>query len=238
MPKASPEQILEGMEAQFPKGAVIRTKARFTLNSERGNYSTGIVLLAQRSACLRIESLSIMGLPDLILSANERTMKVFSVREGKFYITSAGHTLYRFFPISLEASEAVALIFGLPPGLNSASISDAGNHSGLRGRMDADLYRMDFFSGAVLKASLWLDPVLFHLKRVEKYQNGELLYKAELDDYRAAGGKVLPGRIDLHFNLPEKMKATLRFSDSGITEGEKDDFDIETPEGITPVYLD
>jgi outer membrane lipoprotein-sorting protein len=234
VPTASPEQILDGMAAQFQKSAVIRTQARFSVNSERGNLSTRIVLLAQRPVCLRIESLSIMGLPELILSSDEENVKIFSVREGKFYIAPAGQNLYRFFPISLEAREAVALVFGLP----SAVDSDRRDYPVLRGQMDADLYRIDFFSGTDLKESIWLDPVLFHLRKVEKYQNGESLYKAELDDYQNVGGKNLPGRIDLHFNLPEKMEAKLRFSDSEVTKGERGDFNIDTPEGITPIYLD
>ncbi len=230
MPAAPPEEILKGMSAQIQPDTVLRTKARFSVNAKKGKFSTGLILLARRPAFLRIESVSIMGLPELILSADERYVRIFSVREDKFYIAPAGHSLYRFFPIDLEPGEAVALVFGLPP--------DERGRFTLKGSLDGDLYRIDFLAGDEKAESLWLDPALFHLRKVEKFQGGESVYRAELDDYHRVGKNTLPGRIEIHFNLPEKMEVRMRFSESEITNAEKGDFDLEPPEGVKPIYLE
>jgi outer membrane lipoprotein-sorting protein len=230
MPSAPAEEILKGLSGRIPEDAVLRSKARFTARSEEGRFSTGIVLLAQRPGNLRIESLSIMGLPEIVLTANRKRLKIFAVREEKFYIGSADQDLSRFFPIYLSAKEAVSLIFGIPP--------QAGTVSTLRSRMENNLYRIDLSFGTGTEQTMWLDPGRLHLMKFEKYEGGESLYSAEFKDYGKVSDAGLPGRIDIRFNRPNPVDLTLRFSESDLEKGAEEEFDIDPPEGVMPIYLE
>lgn len=233
MPSAPAEEILKGgLYGRVAQDAVLRSKARFTAKSEEGRFSTGIVLLAKRPGNLRIEFLSAMGLPEMVLTANRKNLKIFAVRDQKFYIGPADQDLSRFFPVYLSAREAVALILGIPPAVPGGAVSI------LKSRMENNLYRIDLGAGSGTGQSLWLDPEHLHLLKIEKSAGGETLYSAEFKDYRNVNGTVLPGRIDISFDRPKPVELTLRFSESELEKGAEEEFDIEPPEGAEPIYLE
>ena len=227
----SSQEILSRIASKFPPDDVLLTKGRFTVESPRGRFSTGLVLFAGRPSLLRIEALSLLGLPDLIITGNDQHLKINAIREGKFYIGSADQDFSCFLPIYLNARDSVAFILGLPPGVQGA-------HDTFRGYLlEKDLYRIDLFSGVDKMQTLWVDPIRCILTKVEKYDQGEVLYQADLDDYRQVGDHLLPGRIRIRFDRPEQLTMTLRFSSGSIRKSGEVEFDIEAPAGVQPIYL-
>ncbi len=229
---ASPEEILKRMIERDRDNLVLVSKARFTVSSEEGRYSTGIILFAKRPAYLRIESISVFGLPDLVLASNLKALKMFLAKEGKFYIGSASEKLSRFFPIYLDADEAVALALGMPP-------PDIEGHARISGNMEDGSYRIDCLTRLGERTqSLWIDPANLNLERVEKFEKGERVYSASLKNYKKIGARELPASIDIDFYAPKKMDVSIRFSDGELRPGGKEDFDMEPPPGVTPIYIE
>ncbi|OPY93092.1 MAG: hypothetical protein A4E73_00474 [Syntrophaceae bacterium PtaU1.Bin231] len=228
---APPEEVLARTFRAGPEDQILRTRARFTAESEQGRFSAGIFVFARRPADLRIESLSMIGLPELILTVNNRALKIFVAKERKFYIGSPDESLSRFFPILLDAHEAVSLMMGFPPALRMSRMT-------LEGRMDQGSYRIDFFSGGTRMQTLWIDPSRLELVKVEKWAGDKRLYTAVLEAYREVDGRKLPGRIEFRFENPRKLKLTLRFSESEWSSEGDELFDLEAPEGMEKVYLD
>ncbi len=230
MPSLPPADILKKISERIPVDAAIRSRARFSVDSPKGKLSTGIVLLAKRPCFLRIESISLLGLPDLILTANERDLRIYSVKEDKFYIGSASENLSRYFPIHLDPAEAVQLILGLPPDLKELKTV-------ARGSVEGELYRIDILSNGERIRCLWLDPSDLTLRRIEKLERGERIYTAELSEYKEEGLPI-PGRIDIQFDRPDRTKVSIRYPGRELTRAESADFELEPPAGMTPIHLD
>jgi outer membrane lipoprotein-sorting protein len=231
MPSASPQEIVTRLSAGLSENTVLRTKARLSVSSERGKHTTGILLFAKNPAYLRIEAISLLGMPELILTANGKELKIFEIKENKFYIAPAGQEISRFFPIHMDAEEMVSLMLGMP-------LPVKGTTPVLTGHLEEKLYRIDFEADSEIIQRIWLDPARLLLMRVEKTERGVLLFSADLHEYKKVGDVFLPSRIDMLFNTPDNLKITLRFSKSEI-EAEKDGiFDMKAPEDAIPVYLD
>ncbi len=209
---------------------VLRGVARITLNSSGARYSRKAALLFQSPSSLYIETIPLFGTADFFLSANEKSLKVFLPGKRKFYVGEATkENLFLFFRVFLSPGEMVSILSGLPPQLIEGTISEY---------VEGDVYRVDIRSWA-RKQSLWVTPDDYTVKKIEKIDNGKLVYRATFRDRIVVGGTQYPGEIDIEVEEPERARITIRYLDLEISNDDNEPvFDLETPGGITPVCID
>ena len=229
-PAVSPEEVLAITTHHFPADSVFVARARLGVASGRGRFATGIAISVRTPAFLRLEALSLLGLPDLVLTVNDQLTKFYNVREGKFYISSEARDLSQFLPIHLTSAEVVSLVMGICPTVEQGEV--------LTGEMAQGSYVLGFHKGNRLTRSIRLEPGSFNMVRLEKYTEEGLAYQADFADYRKTGDHSLPGQIIVTFRRPEKLVVTLRLSSGEILPCTEVNFDQSVPEGMTPIDLD
>ncbi|MBW2631040.1 MAG: hypothetical protein JRC90_04640 [Deltaproteobacteria bacterium] len=228
-PVASPEDVL-GKIAMPASGDIIRATANITLNSSEGRYSRKIALLLKTPSCLHVETIPVFGPADFFLSANEKSLKVFLPGEGKFYVGKATkENLFLFFKVFLSPGDMVSILAGLPPQIMEGTLSEY-----VKGR----LYRVDIRSGE-RKRSLWINPDDYTLTKIEEIDDGRIIYRATFKDHVVIDGIPYPGRIDIEVEEPERASINIRYLDLEISHDENTKaFDLRTPYGVTPVFID
>ncbi|MFA7464106.1 MAG: DUF4292 domain-containing protein [Syntrophales bacterium] len=231
-PSVSAEKVLDSLsrEDSFP---VMRTRARFTFRNRDGTYSARLALALQRPANMRAESLPLIGVPDLYLTTNGDSVRIFLPREGRFYVGPSGReVLDRFLPIRISESAAVALLMGAPPPVREqAAVSS--------GKMDSGLYRIDRFELGRKRQSLWVDLATLSLVRVEEFgASGETEWEAVLQGHRTVAASRIPGQIHISFPEPETAAIEIRMGESEFSAREPGLFELEQPPGITPTPLE
>lgn len=228
-PVAFPENVL-GKIAMPASGDIIRATANITLNSSEERYSRKVVLLLKMPSCLRVETMSVFGPADFFLSANEKSLKVFLPGEGKFYVGKATkENLFLFFKVLLSPGDMVPILAGLPPQIMEGDLSEY---------VEGRLYRVDIRSGKK-KRSLWINPDDYTLARIEEIDNGRIIYRATFRNLVVIDGIPYPRRIDIEMEEPERASISIRYLDLEISHDENTAaFDLRTPYGIIPVFID
>jgi hypothetical protein len=186
-----------------------------------------------------LETIPIIGPPNLFLTVNGDLLKAFLPAKGKFYVgRSTRETLSRFIPLPLDVQTIIPLLLGIPPNL------DLKQEVTLRVVRDADVYRMDVLSGGGRRLrSLWLNPSSNELTQFESFESdGTIAYKVMLEDYRSVGGTAMPERIDVRIGGEDRDATSLRilYSDLQLSTGEDDGslFDLDVPPGVKPMLLE
>ena len=229
-PVAFPKDVL-GKIAMPGSSDIIRATANITLNSSEGRYSRKIALLLKLPSCLRIETMPVFGPADFFLSANEKSLKVFSPGEGKFYVGKATReNFFLFFKVFLSPCDMVSILAGLPPQRMKGKLSEY---------IEERLYRVDIRSGK-RKQSLWINPDGYTLTKVEEIDDDRLVYRATFKDTVVDDGVPYPGRIDIEVEKPERASINIRYLNLEILHDEKNMavFDLRTPYGITSLSID
>ncbi len=228
---ATPVEILANNASQVPEGAIVMRRARVRIESPGRSFSTGLVVWVGSSHQLRIEILSLLGLPDLVLTANGRSIKVCDLRENRFYAGSADRDFSRFLPVNLTATEAVSLMLGLSPPVDL--------EEGLRGDRMSEQIRVDYRLAGITKRSLWFDAASREMRRQDCYDpaSGETIYSAVFEHYGDVNGYRFPGTVTVRFERPEQVTMTLRFSSVKIEQESAIAFDQEPPAGISTTDL-
>jgi len=224
-------QVLDAFSREDVR-PVMRTRARFTIRSEEGTYSARLALALKKPANLRAESLPLIGIPDLYLTTNGDSVRIFLPREGRFFIgPSSREVLERFLPIRIKESAAVALLMGDPPPVQEGETVSAG-------KMESGLYRIDRIELGRKRQSLWVDLPTMSLVRVEEFnETGGTAWNAVLEGHRTVATARIPGRIHISFPEPRKAEIDIRMSDSEFSAMEEGLFRLDPPPGITPSPL-
>lgn len=223
------EDIL-GKIAMSAGDDTIRGIAKITLNSSGAGYSRKTALLLKPPSSLYMETMPLFGPADFFLSANEKSLKVFFPGERKFYVGKATkETLFLFFRVFLSPGDMVSILTGLPPRILQGNVSTY---------LEEGLYRVDIQSWT-RKQSLWVKPDDYTLQKIEKIDNGKLMYRVMFRGGIVIGGMRYPKRIEIEVEEPERANITIRYLDLEISHAENEpSFDLETPRGITPVFID
>ncbi|HET6489671.1 MAG TPA: hypothetical protein VFG28_07905, partial [Syntrophales bacterium] len=115
-------------------------------------YTFKIATAAKRPGCLRLEDLSVIGLPDFMLTVNGADVRMLLPRSGEFLVgTDSSQRLRRIFPPAVKPVDLIALLFGQPPGLTP----DAKQ---VKGSLDGNRFRLDVYARGKWVQSLWVDP--------------------------------------------------------------------------------
>jgi hypothetical protein len=193
-------------------------------------YTFKIAAAAKRPDCLRLEDLSVIGLPDFMLTVKGDEIRMLLPRSGEFLVgaESSQHVL-RVFPPAVKPLDLVALLYGQPPGV-------AGEKS-LKGSIDGKRFRLDVFAHGTWVQSLWVDPATGRLAKVEiADRKGNTAYRALFDDFVEMGSLAVPGRIEIETEGLSKVRLSLRNTDMEIVsrDDDPDFFRLKPPPGNTP----
>ena len=148
--------------------------------------------MMKRPAFLRVESIPLMGPPDLYLSVAEGELRVFLPGKGAFYTGRATpQNISRFFPVFMPAADMVSLLMGVPP-------EDAEEMQSLAGEREEGLYRVDQYQSGRKMRSLWIDPADGRLIRFRRFmEDGSIVYTADFADHTRIGEDFLPQQVTI-----------------------------------------
>ena len=225
-----PEALWERLRADAAPGKILTGILHVTASLPRERHTFKIAAAAMRPDGLRLEDLSVIGLPDFMLTVKGEEIRLFLPRSGEFLIgTESSEEIRRIFPPPVRPLDLVALLYGQPPGIPGAKT--------LRGSVDGNRYRVDVYAGGNWAQSLWVDPATGRLARLKiAGRNGGTAYTAQFHDFTEAGSIVVPGRIEIETAGPAAVRLSLRNTDPELADrdDDRDFFLLTPPEGVTP----
>jgi hypothetical protein len=226
----SPGTALRALAASVPKGTITAT-ARIVIRYNGERYPLKAAMMMRRPADLRLESIPLLGPPDLLLSIERRELRVFFPGNGTYYVGPATRwNISRFLHLRLPAAEAVAILMGRPPE------EWEGAADNVQGERDEGYYRVDRYLAGKKICSLWIDPVQDLLVRVRAFTvEEEIAYTADFTDHARVGGGFLPHRLTLS---SEGASLELHYTEMDLRDDDAASFALPVPEGITPILLE
>ena len=225
----SPGTALRARAASVPNGTITAT-ARIVISYTGERYPLKAAMMMRRPADLRLESIPLLGPPDLLLSIERGELRVFFPGNRTYYIGPATRwNISRFLRLPLPAAEAVAILMGRPP-------EEWEGADNLQGELDEGYYRVDRYLAGKKICSLWIDPVQDLLVRVRAFTEGEeIAYTADFTDHARVGGGFLPRRLTLS---SEGASLDVHYTEMDLHDDDAASFALPVPEGITPILLE
>jgi hypothetical protein len=225
-----PAALYEKLTADAAPGTSLTGILHVVASLPGERYTFKIAAAAKRPDCLRLEDLSVIGLPDFMLTVKGDEIRMFLPRSGEFLVgTESSVHVRRVFPPALKPLDLVALLYGQPPGVSGAM--------SLNGSMDRNRFRLDVYAGGAWAQSLWVDPVTGRLAKVEiADRNGSTAYRALFHDAVEVGLLTVPGRIEIETEGMAKVRLSIRNTDMELVsrDDDPDFFLLKPPEGVTP----
>lgn len=227
---SDPKSILEKIWRQSQPDKAFEAIASIRIESPEGTYSTKAALIAREPGLLRLETIPLFGTPDFLLTINEKNMKAFVIRQGKFYIGPAEKSISLFAPIGLNPAEVVSLLKGsIPKYALAPEIS-------VKGFREDGKCRFDLYSSQGVTRSLWVDSPSWRLTRMEIPGTHNDRYTVDFDNFKEVEGSQFPGFIEI--KSPDGRTVQIRFTTISLSAGPgKDAFDLEVPAGLEPITL-
>ena len=224
-----PEALYERLGADPEPGKVLTGILQVTASLPGERHSVKIAAAARRPDSLRLEDLSVIGVPDFMLTVQGAEIRMFLPRSGEFLIgTESSDEIRRIFPPPVKPLDLVSLLYGLPPGI-------AGTKT-LKGSVDGNRFRLDVYAGGAWAQTLWVDPVSGRMTRFETAdRSGKTAYSVRFQDFTKAGSIEVPGRIEIETAAPAVVRLSLRNPEPElVTQDDRDFFRLRPPEGVTP----
>ncbi|HTZ41367.1 MAG TPA: DUF4292 domain-containing protein [Syntrophales bacterium] len=193
-------------------------------------YSFKIAAAAKRPDRLRLEDLSVIGLPDFMLTVNGSDVRMFFPRTGEFLVgTESSAPIRRIFPPSVRPLDLVALLYGQPPNI-FGTVS-------LKGSIDDNRFRLDIYTGGNWAQSLWVDPQTGRLAKAEiADSHGKTAYRASFSSYTEMGSAALPARIEIETTGMDAVRVSIQNTEMELVarDDEAEFFHLKPPEGVNP----
>ena len=193
-------------------------------------YTFRIAAAAKRPDSLRLEDLSVIGLPDFMLTVKGSEIRMFLPRSGEFMVGSeSSEPIRRIFPPAVKPLDLVALLYGQPPGIPGVK--------NVKGSIDGNRFRLDVYARGTWAQSLWVDPATGRLAKVEIADaNGNKAYRVLFHDAVEVGSLTVPGRIEIETEGTAKVRLSLRNADMELVsrDDDPDFFRLKPPDGIKP----
>jgi hypothetical protein len=233
---ASPEAALEHIAARLPADAALHAMAdvRVATQARDGGraYPLKLAVLLKSPASLRVEAIPLFGTPAFFLSVHDGTLKVFLAETRAFYIGRATpDNVARYLPLKMGPEDLIAVLMGTcyaPPGPDTL----------LQGRPEGDHYRIDLVE-PLKRRSLWLRTADGFLERLEVYGEQQRLYQVHFEEPLRVEEMVLPQKITFVSEGTEGISVSIRYTDIQLLKAiDPETFDLATPPGVEPVYLD
>jgi hypothetical protein len=227
----SPEAGLQALAAVKLGEQAVTSIAKIEINHQGNHYPLKAAVMMKRPAFLRVESIPLMGPPDLYLSVVKDKLRVFLPEKGAFYTGSATpRNISRFFPVFMPATDMISLLMGVPP-------EDAEEMQSLDGKQEEGLYRIDQYKSGWRERSLWIDPADGRLTRFQRFmEEGRLMYTADFADHVRIGKGLLPQEVTIR--IEEMAVLHIHYTDLQTFDAGPESFPLQIPEGMTPILLD
>jgi hypothetical protein len=198
-------------------------------------YTFKMVAAAKKPDRLRLEDLSVIGLPDFMLTVCGPDIRMLLPRSGEFLTGSdSSQRLRRVLPSAVKPVDLIALLYGQPPGATPDARS-------LKGAVDGNRFRLEVYARGQWVQTLWVDPATGLLVKAEVADGkGKTAYNVQFYNFTKTGPLTLPGRIEIETEGFEKIHLSLRNTDMELTSRDDDpDFFLLTPpSGLTPQPLE
>ena len=206
--------------------------ARIEINSDGKKYPIKVAMMLKRPSLMRIESIPVIGPPDLFLSTNNDTLKIFLPGKNEFYLGRPSRENFSlFFPVNLSPADLLSIMMGIPP------LPD----EKLRWKESAEgeKLRADFFSDDKKVLTLLMDGNNGRLKEIVILaSDGEILHTVYYDDYCKVENIDLPQKITI-LSKGKNSTIVVRYSDMEFSEEENEaQFDLPIPVGVRPIIMD
>ena len=229
---ASPEAALRAhAKTTAPGNRAFTCTAKIEIDHHGNRYPLKAAVMMKRPAFLRVESIPLIGPPDLYLSIAEGELRVFLPEKGAFYIGCATpQNISRFFPVFIPATDMIPVLMGVPPENAEETESSAGER-------EEGLYRVDQYESGRKTCSLWIDPADGLLTRFMRFmEGGGIVYQADFSDHTRVGENFLPQQITIRIGDVSILK--IRYRDLRQFEADPESFPLQIPEGMIPIPLD
>ena len=225
----SPEDLLEQVGARLQALQGLKGLAQVKISSPERTFSAQEVLFVQRPGFLRLESLGLLGTPQLYLATDGRELNLYNPGENRYYRGPAtANYLSSALPVALEPKEAVALLLGGLPFIDYEI-------SSVRGERKEGLWILELLSTSREERQIfWVHPQSFHILRAEFHhrRSSRLLTFA---DYRPIQGLLFPMRIQLT-SLEPKAQISVEYQEVELNpDWNRKDFLLPIPRGATVV---
>ncbi len=208
--------------------------AKIDLQTGKVKNHLTVALQIRHPSRLRIESIPVFGTPDLLLSLNEKDLKVFLPGKKQFYLgRPTQDNLMHFLPLSLPPADIVALLMGIPF-LPAADRIVGFQESNVDGRLKLEL----FLAGGTAQ-TMWFDGVTGRLVKMEILDaTGEIIHRVDYGAYHQFGNIRLPEGMTI-ISREKNTRLLVQYSDMElIASGDEEIFDLPIPPGMAPVILD
>lgn len=184
-PLPSPEAALEQLRAPGEARRSVRASGRLTYFGDKGRVRVRTIILAERPASFRVETVSPFDQPLEVMTGDGSRISLLS--KGKLYEgPSTMHSLARLLPLALAPEELVDLMLG---GVPSATGFSAESIEWEKGRWRLTLRRL----GTAQQALLWVDPERLELRELRWLEaDGVRRLSVRFDDFKddGAGGRL------------------------------------------------
>jgi hypothetical protein len=228
MPPA--EALYEKITSNTDPGKILAGILHVVASAPGTRYTFKIAAAAKRPDLLRLEDLSVMGLPDFMLTVNGSDVRMFFPHTGEFLVgTESAAPIRRIFPPSVRPVDLVSLLYGQPPSISGAK--------SLRGSIDENRFRLDIYARGNWSQTLWVDPQTGRLAKAEiADSNGKKAYRASFSAYTETGSETLPARIEIETTGMESVRISIRNTDMELVarDDEAEFFHLKPPESMTP----
>jgi len=223
----SPEAALKAADSPLFSGVLTAT-AKIEITDEGARYPMKAALMIKAPSFLRLESIPVIGLPDLFVSLNTDEMRIYIPSRKCFCAGPAtSRNIAKFLHIDIEAEELVPILLGRSP-------MRAGKEFILSGKMEESLYRIDQFRNDAI-FSIWVNPAADKIIRMVFRRNGEDIYEAIFENYISVEGHYLPQQIAINAKNAKKVK--IKYLDVQLAPDSRESFALPCPDGVTPSYL-
>ncbi len=212
----------------------LQALARIDLQTGRVKNHLNVALQMRHPSRLRIESIPVFGPPDLLLSLNDKNLKVFLPGQKTFYLgRPTQENLMHFLPLSLPPADIVALLMGIPT-LPAADRIIGFQESNADGRL-----RLELFLAGRMTQTMWFDGVTERLVGMEILDStGEIIQRVSYGAYHLFGNVRLPEEITI-LSREKNTRLLVQYTDMElIAPGDEEIFDLAIPPGMVPVILD
>ncbi len=214
-----------GQQIQGLKGL-----ARVKVSAPGKNYSGPEILWVRRPSSLRLESLGPLGTPQLYLTADDQTIRVYIPAENRFYHgPSQGRLLSIALPILLPLADVVSILLGdIPWPREEGQAMVRRDEAGSRWVLEL------FFPFGNERQTLWIHPQTLLVSEAQIDRPG-LSYQLIFRNFQVSQGLWFSQQIQ--WIIPEqKIHLTAIFEEVELNPNwEGEDFILPVPRGATVV---
>lgn len=206
--------------------------ARIEINDGK-KYPIKVAMMLKRPSLVRIESIPVIGPPDLFLSTNNDTLKIFLPGTNTFYLGRPSRENFsHFFPLNLSPADLLSIMMGIPPIPPDVKLR-------WKESVEGEKLRADFFSDDKKVLTLLMDGNNGRLiEIVILASDGKILHTVYYDDYCKVENIDLPQQIKILSN-GKNSTIIVRYSDMEFSkEGNEALFDLPIPMGVRPIIMD